>query len=101
MHTPTQLHRYSVPVQRFAVVKAFPAPDQIERIEVQAACAMDAMLEALHIEGVFNAFTPTQILDLPLRRQQLLDAGIEQGLAHRLAAAECNEALGTDARRAA
>jgi hypothetical protein len=106
MHTPAQLHRYRVPIQRDASVRyqAFALVDattDLDHVEVTAPSAIDAMLIALREPGVWNAFTPTEVLALPLRRQQLEDAGVSAGLSHRLANAERVDAVGADLRRAA
>ncbi len=101
MHTPTQQQRYRVPIQRFCVVQAFPAPENIDHVEVDAAHPIEAMLTAMRSTGAWNAFEPTPILTLAQRREQLLAAGVHPDLAHRLAAIECGEATGTEQRRAA
>lgn len=100
MHTPTTLKLYTVPIQRSPALNGAAAVPT-EHVEVVAAHAAEAMLEARRATGAWNAFAPTQVAELPARRTQLSAAGVTPDLAHRLSAAQLGLAIGIDLRRAA
>lgn len=60
MQATNQLHAYRVPIRRLNQASGQPS-EALDHINIVAVHPADAMLRALRIPGVHNAYTPTEI----------------------------------------